>query len=164
MKSKLIKCLNIESESTEQFFGMGQEEALTAIECRVSERVVGLDVVVQMAERYERMTQEALGSLEGLLTKAEWLKLLDSNPTDFMQISEVTCITESVLGPEEEYWDTDPYRTLADKLCGLAFTQKVAICDLIERSFRGKGGESDLFEMAEKCGLVFAADEVSVAG
>jgi hypothetical protein len=102
--------------------------------------------------------------LNGLFTKGEWVKLLDSNPTDFIDVDVVRFIPESVLGVEEECWDTDPWRTLAVKLCDLSFTQKVAICDLIERSFRGNGGECDLFQMAEKCGLVFAADESTAAG
>lgn len=159
MRSELIKNLSIGSEKLEFFYWMNQNEPLRAIESRVSEQVLALDVVAQMAERYERMTQDAICSLEGLFTKQEWTKLLDSNPTDFIGIDEVTWITESILGPEEEFWDTDPWRTLAEKLCNLSFTQKIAICDLVEIFFRGKGGNVDHFEMAEKYGLVFAADE-----
>lgn len=144
-------------KSTCHSFG-GTKRAEAVIAKRSTKREQPITVIVQILERYGDIVESELKTLDGLLSRSEWVKLLDSNPTSMLSVDEIRMLPTNVLGCDEDYWDRDPNMPLAQKIANLSITQRIALGDLMECCFRGELHDynGDVFEIAEKAGLVFS--------
>ena len=132
-----------------------------AIANRVTHQEPPMTVVALTADRYQIMVRSEMESMAGLFTVREWSQLLHCNPTS-MCCSYGYGLAESVLNSlDEADWESDPWRPLAEKLDNLSVSQRITLCDLIERFFRGVLNPSTkIFQKKfEIEGLIFAAEE-----
>ena len=119
----------------------GDDELHSTLHRAIAERTGSMEhltaLVFRMIERYDALCRKELESLAGMFSWPELFFLLNANPRNSTAIDSIDELQNWALDPSEETpWEEDPGLPLAKKLVRLTFTQKLALCDVMERIYR----------------------------